>query len=290
MPWYWWYAAPTIPNYHPCGGSHALVLGSDIFPIGCYDISNGRPVNCHEDWREYFSTEGVTDPDQLLYWQGGHTHSRSGDVTTTTGGIYSDLSPDDAPSAIVGDTGNIIWSGYKFHPEGSGVVRISVHGTFPPNYRLVPDDCWRVDPNIPYGRGFWSEMAVSIGVFGLIELPSDPSYSINRGNTGNHPKGSYVAPAMAGRLAQLAQQYRDWYHTAKGQWVQISFNDMSLPWGGVFDLNEDWHCPHLLHRLGRSADVNRLTYILKWKLDKIAGAIGLVEKHTTGTLMHYELQ
>lgn len=31
---------------------------------------------------------------------------------------------------------------------------------------------------------------------------------------------------------------------------------MSLPWGGLFDINGDWSCLHRRHRLGRSVDVN----------------------------------
>lgn len=37
--------------------------------------------------------------------------------------------------------------------------------------------------------------------------------------------------------------------------VYICTNDMSLPFGGLFDLNRDWNKPHTFHRKGDSADI-----------------------------------
>ena len=36
---------------------------------------------------------------------------------------------------------------------------------------------------------------------------------------------------------------------------QLGVNDMSLPWGGLFDLDATWHHPHNEHRRGTNADV-----------------------------------
>jgi hypothetical protein len=259
MPWWWWYDYPTIPHYTSCHQPHPVALKYTIFSIGCYDFTTGDPLNCHEEWRETFSTDGVLGADELLLWQGGHTHARSGDVTTTTGGIYSDLSGPVDPAAIVGDTQRRTWTGFKYLPQASGVVRISVHGYFPRNYRLVSNAVWQEDPNDPTGRSFWSEIGVGVMIPGLTELPdSTADYVVNRGNKGSHPRGQSVTSAMAAKLADLGRQYRQAFHDqdSYGRWVRRSFNDMSLPWGGVFDLNDNWDCPHVLHRLGRSADVN----------------------------------
>ncbi|MEK6542979.1 MAG: Ig-like domain-containing protein [Elusimicrobiota bacterium] len=40
---------------------------------------------------------------------------------------------------------------------------------------------------------------------------------------------------------------------------QLRINDMSLPNGGLFDMNGDWQRPHKFHRLGISCDINTLT-------------------------------
>ncbi|MEK7287395.1 MAG: hypothetical protein AAB091_02375, partial [Elusimicrobiota bacterium] len=37
----------------------------------------------------------------------------------------------------------------------------------------------------------------------------------------------------------------------------LGINDMSLVFGGLFDVNHDWKPPHNLHRVGRSVDVDR---------------------------------
>jgi hypothetical protein len=37
--------------------------------------------------------------------------------------------------------------------------------------------------------------------------------------------------------------------------VKICTNDMSLPFGGVFDINQNWSPPHTYHRKGDSVDI-----------------------------------
>jgi hypothetical protein len=49
----------------------------------------------------------------------------------------------------------------------------------------------------------------------------------------------------------LAEKFWD----LSGHFV-LSFNDLSLPLGGLFDIAHDWYTPHLFHRLGRSVDIN----------------------------------
>lgn len=37
--------------------------------------------------------------------------------------------------------------------------------------------------------------------------------------------------------------------------IRIRVNDMSLPWGGLFDITNTWRPPHQTHRTGRNADI-----------------------------------
>jgi hypothetical protein len=62
----------------------------------------------------------------------------------------------------------------------------------------------------------------------------------------------------------------DSLQAAASEWVlrasptqakKLNFNDMSLPWGGIFDLRGDWTTPHKSHRRGIDADVRT------WKVD-----------------------
>jgi len=36
---------------------------------------------------------------------------------------------------------------------------------------------------------------------------------------------------------------------------KIAVNDMSLPYGGIFDLNQNWQGPHFSHSQGTAVDV-----------------------------------
>ncbi len=38
----------------------------------------------------------------------------------------------------------------------------------------------------------------------------------------------------------------------------MRLNDMSLPWGGLFDIDIDWSTPHSLHRVGKSVDIENI--------------------------------
>lgn len=39
---------------------------------------------------------------------------------------------------------------------------------------------------------------------------------------------------------------------------EVSFNDIALPWGGLFDMNDTWNNPHKTHGKGQGGDFNHL--------------------------------
>jgi hypothetical protein len=45
------------------------------------------------------------------------------------------------------------------------------------------------------------------------------------------------------------------YLSAKPTQGKIEVNDMSLPFGGLFDINNNWNAPHSSHSRGTSVDV-----------------------------------
>lgn len=258
-PWVWWQGNPTIRRPFKCSVPHVVRLDSFPFFVGCYDIANGDPINCHQSWQEYFSVEGVPH-DALLYWQGGHVHARSGDISTTTGGLYCDLSSATDGSGFEGDTRNQFWTAYKWVPQGSQVVRVTAHAKdITPGYFVNADDAWHLDPADTTRKSAILELAFDVRLQGLVALPPDPAnFVFERGRTGTHPQASFVTPVMASKLERLAVTYRSAYLGCTGGTVavKLSFNDMSLAWGGLFDFNGTWDCPHTLHRTGTSADVN----------------------------------
>lgn len=73
------------------------------------------------------------------------------------------------------------------------------------------------------------------------------------GNTTNHGDNQYnhwMKSWPAYRLFDCTQEYLKTYSQ-----TSICTNDMSLPFGGVFDLHNDWYQPHTFHQKGDCADI-----------------------------------
>jgi hypothetical protein len=60
-----------------------------------------------------------------------------------------------------------------------------------------------------------------------------------------------VLNAVTKSVAQYAQEY------GMPSDIFLAVIDMSLPFGGLFDINGDWHTPHSLHRVGKSVDFSK---------------------------------
>lgn len=106
----------------------------------------------------------------------------------------------------------------------------------------------------------------TVGVDSLVHMSG--SYVTLVGETAPHPHSHYVRLSTRDALNTLAAKWNSVYHT------NLELNDMSLPYGGKFDIHiaphlfPFWrsdtaavgHCwDHCEHRLGRSADINGLS-------------------------------
>ncbi|MBI5197218.1 MAG: hypothetical protein HZA19_01270 [Nitrospirae bacterium] len=80
---------------------------------------------------------------------------------------------------------------------------------------------------------------------------TDLPYVVARGGTGTHPEGTYGTSKTLTRLQAIADAYFEFTDR------KLSVNDLSLPWGGLFDINNNWLPPHQTHRFGTDADINR---------------------------------
>lgn len=293
----WICQGPTLPNYsEKCSVHPPVELDRFWFSTGCYDVRTALPLDCSGAWSEYFSTASA-HPLDMDYWTGGHTHSRyEGDASRNLGGFWLDFMPADLkPVRESGEwqTEGRYPGGFVALPEASGVVLLFMRFTAPPQWVCMADDAWIRDPADPSCRTCLATFRVDAHVEGLELLPDSGLYA-KESNPFAHTADQqfYGTPLMNTKLTELAQHYRDWYHAEKGEWVQVSFNDLSLPYGGVYDYDGNWDCPHKLHRVGRSADVNTRDrpWILKSDMDTMALDFGLIEGHKTGRLIHYELQ
>lgn len=302
LPWVWIEDYPTIAPNHKAGEPYTVVPQTEYFPVGCYDASSGRKLNCEVLWQEAFSLTGVS-PEALPLWKGGHEHDRTaGDFDRTIGALFCEVDPNVGtdPALFHGFTLNKYWTGLKAMPEASGVIRVSAMVTFPPQWHCVPGLEWRCDPTEPSGRRSYSEIAFWARVEGLVELPANTAlYSKTRGDATAHPNGFFGTPEMVGKVQEMATQFQAAYPG-----YILSFNDMSLPWGGLFDINHTWDVPHSKHRLGHSMDVNHgaqkpnggtedIFGKKEDKLNRIAGNLGLTRYEASPDrlhdLIHYEL-
>lgn len=94
-----------------------------------------------------------------------------------------------------------------------------------------------------------SQDTLLVRVAGLEELVVSDFDSLI-GRTNAHPVNHYGIPAMVTRLNALADSFYARYQQ------KIWYNDMSLPYGGVFDTALNWMPPHSEHRSGRDVDVH----------------------------------
>ncbi len=150
---------------------------------------------------------------------GGHSHSDAG-------------RPLGQVDPMQGNTGSNAYLTVTYTaPEPAGVVRISGSG-YHPLY------------------GFFSgAFTIGIMVAGLQELTASGDYDLV-GQTTTHPQNHYATGGMLGSLRTLAHAYTTTY---PGQ--RLAYNDISPPFGGLFDINANWGTPHISHRFGTDVDL-----------------------------------
>jgi len=119
------------------------------------------------------------------------------------------------------------------------------------------------------------------------ELTSGPDYVLI-GQAGYHPQNHFATSATNIALRSIAQEYR--LQTKE----RLYFGDMSLPLGGLFDVNADWASPHVERRNGTCADISAVTGVTMNFEDVF---LAIVSKYTTnfilvgtGTDRHYHVR
>ena len=291
LPWFWEYESPStfkdIDLVSPCPATNASLYPLDYFTFQTAGVSvcDGSLIPTDMTFHIYFSTEGVTDPYEQTMWKGGHMHDgRPTDDAhrrVTLGGIETvptsddtNTSPTDVSVRIVDNLETI----KILKPEAAGVIRIRddswISRDFPYYYRAfcdIENECFHFapvsspdNPDPDCVKHSYGEWAVFFGL-GLEELPeqgTDGYYLKVRNPDTNHPDSVafYGQHPMITALQTLAENYYNYTPSsppdAQPLHRKLSFNDMSLPWGGLFDVSHDWTCAHTRHRTGRSVDIN----------------------------------
>src|SRR5262249_13622989 len=97
-----------------------------------------------------------------------------------------------------------------------------------------------------------NSLEMLVVVDGLSELGASANYSLVGGTT-THPRNHFGTNTALPNLPLIASDY---LNQCPGADI-LRYNDMSLVWGGKFDLSSDWSTTgdHAEHRIGINCDV-----------------------------------
>lgn len=145
---------------------------------------------------------------------------------------------------------------------------------------------------------------MDIKVPDLVALPvNEAIYVLYGGKKGVHTQTHYGTVETIAALKTLAIKWRAKHPLSN----RLAFNDISLPWGGAFELKGNWDAngSHFNHSFGVAADVSKLCVKKSDRADliKLMGEIGFTVRSegdpsisTTGVLIadrnanHYHIQ
>ena len=245
---------PTpVPRAGQCAPASERVQAH--FCIGCYDVCTGEWLDCETQFSSTFNPPSEDDP----YWTGGHFHT---DSSRPIGQLICNAmdTHDAAYTEFGGRTRHGEWDVTKTMPEVSGVITVSATYVAPWNYRCAPDDLFTCGPSNPrVARGYFG---FDVGYTGLVELPPWPEVYVRCGLTAScicdntsptHPSAFWGTREMVAAVEDLAVSFQ-----ALHPGLRLRITDMSLPRGGLFDLNLNWRAPeHCRHRTGTSVDISK---------------------------------
>jgi len=247
---------PTLPASNEC---HAK-FPSTLNMYAKSSLTTGEP--CPINWDLEIRSFDYNTSDCFI--NGCHKHQRISDpsqykkMLTSIGGIKCES----------GTFSNSIYKENRYFfafdiakPEASGTLYLLARASIPPGCwrdRILEfNPGWRFENDDPNSDWIWTTIALPYQVSGLVELQNGEKY-LKSSNPGNHVSDHqfYSLPKMITNLQKLATQTRAQYEEGTTYKVKISFNDLSLEYGGIFDYGNDWDCNHRLHREGKSADLN----------------------------------
>jgi hypothetical protein len=94
----------------------------------------------------------------------------------------------------------------------------------------------------------------AVGYRGLVYIDNSNVFYQTGGNTTDHGD-NYCNHWMTVNAATGLQSAATFYINSYNPGRKICINDMALPIGGKFDINDNWQSPHVSHDQGTAADV-----------------------------------
>jgi hypothetical protein len=180
--------------------------------------------------------------------------------TEDTGGHAHDTRPDHAFGGFENRGGPKMTrcTVSNFDAEGMGSCAVGYHSS----------EVSGVERVVASAAGFPNgESKVRVEVPGLVELREDPAKYVRVGTPNSHAGTN--DPCTPQAQAQTSRHFESFYglpklkeaveQIAATMWQQtgilLRVNDMSLPLGGLFDIDNNWTTDHKTHRVGRHVDI-----------------------------------
>lgn len=221
-----------LVKFKQAGAALALKITfdpSEVRPLGTGDNSATQvQVTLTDPQGNPAADKDVTFAAEPVGNSGGHDHDGNRPVGTFSGGNILFSSP---PHGRTGPDGKLTAT-YTASAFG-GQETIKVHVTDTPSVS--------------------TSAVLEVRVPGLTDMPASglPRQYNLTGSTQSHPNNHFALSSTTGAMVEISRDYGRRANRILG------INDLSLNNGGLFDIRADWRKPHNLHRLGRSADIDR---------------------------------
>ena len=273
---------PTIPDKKLPDPCHAVRPSPFFLDAVSYYLPTGElyPI----DWQFKIIPIVVPSTCDPCWYMGCHNHERIADpsqyqaMLTSVGGVKDIIDTTFTNVKDVEHQGHVYLEIAK--PEASGLVNFVARARIPKAQRthdfMMRNSDWKDDVEDP--DNFISQtIEMPFHMQNLVELEGN----INAQDTAHsyikmctvpeqpkHISNYYGTQSMVNKLTELADEIRAAYKLLKtntnhpdGLLVKISFNDLSLMYGGIYDVRGDWECHpqtdgHWYHRVGKSVDPN----------------------------------
>lgn len=253
MPPSGWYLLPH-GWYHGEGWySKAEFLPKDPNNLNTY-VSSFRIGCIAEDTREWldcrFNVSVAVDTRPFFGANGGHTHSRM--VDTGIGTLSGIGAIQVSPYEVRGQTfqTNIV----EYHlPEMAGFNIMKVVLRPPLGYMCMPNNSLAACTDIIQTAilQHWWLVPLPPSAAGEYELTGLGPPASKCAPANEHMDNHYGRPELVAAIQEVAKNFKK---DSGGRVLGI--NDMSLPWGGLYDYCNTGTKPHTFHRNGKSVDID----------------------------------
>ena|GEM_PF-2930851 len=250
--------SPTMPRWDAVKQPEPVAVLEAMNERG--EVVVIQPVGTSEDSGKK-RTQYIVQPNWLIRWKltcaGNGTWSRKVNYSWEPDkGGHAHFNPPPPPMVVSHSQSEQVPSSSEFSYAPSPLTFPTLQGNNVPYYywvwlpvfgtRLVEwSEAWGACVS---NREDWIDVKVS----DLVSLPGGSGYVLV-GTTTYHPSNHYVSARFQTALQSIGKEWRQ--SCPKSD--LLLYNDMSLVWGGVFDLNRDWNPPHAEHRFGENADVSK---------------------------------